>query len=111
MSKLFLFSLAEAFNKISLDLMVVIINAIIIFASLISIVLSIVSGGYSILKRLWIVLFMVGITLIQLWLELMINGYIKHIFLTIGISVCLLSIIMFYFYKINDIIITKGETI
>ncbi len=95
MSKLFLFSLDKVFDRISLDLMVLIINAIIIFASLIAIVLSVVKGGYGILKRLWIVLFMVGITLIQLWLELMINGYIKHLFLTVGVCVCLLSIIMF----------------
>ena len=86
MSKLFLFSLAEVFDRISLDLMVIIINAIIVFASLIAIVLSIVKAGYGILKRLWIVPFMVGLTLIQLWLEMMINGYVKHAFLTVGIA-------------------------
>ncbi len=95
MSKLFLFSLTEIFSHISLDLIVLVINAIIVFASVVCAILSIVKSGYGIKNRLWIVFFMVGITLVQLWIELMVNGRIQHLFFTIGISVCLLSIILF----------------
>ena len=95
MSKLFLFSLTEIFNQTSLDLIVLFANLFIVLASLFCIVLIIVKRGYGVLKRLWIVFFMVGITLVQLWLELLLNGKIKHLFLTLGISICTLSIILF----------------
>ena len=95
MSKLFLFSLTEIFSKIPLDLIVLFANSLIVLASIICIVLIAVKRGYGILKRLWIVLFMVGIISIQLWIEVSINGKIKHLFLTIGICICLLSIILF----------------
>ena len=95
MSKLFLFSLTEIFSQISLDLLVLVINAVIIFASVVCIILSIVKSRYGVKNRLWIVFFMVGINLVQTWIELVVNGRIQHLFLTVGICVCLLSIILF----------------
>lgn len=95
MSKLFLFSLTEIFSKISLDLILLIANSLIIVISLICLVISLVKRGYSVINRLWSVALTIGIWFIQAWFELSILGCVKHLFLTIGISIFILSPILF----------------
>ena len=95
MSKLFLFSLTEIFSQSSLDLAIIFANCFIIAISLICLVMTLVKRGYSVVNRLWTVAFTVGTWFIQVWFELSILGYVRHLFLTIGISICFLVPILF----------------
>ncbi len=95
MSKLFLFSLIDFFSLVSLEVIVLIANILIIFLSLVCVIVTIVKKGYGIKNRLWLVFLMVGVCLIQLWIELSINANVRYLFLTAGISICALSIILF----------------
>ena len=103
MSKLFLFSLTEFLSRISLDFTVVMIDARIILASLICALLSVLKREYGLRKRLWLAVFMVGVSLIQLWIELSVFYQVKHLLLTAGICVCMLAIILFLPTRKNEI--------
>ncbi len=95
MSKLFLFSLLEIFSQIPLDLIVIVINSLIVIVAIFYAVLTLIKRDKNIKNRLWFVFFMVGICFVQLWIELSITGKVIHLFLTIGISICTLPLILF----------------
>ncbi len=107
MSKLFLFSLTEIFSQISLDLIVILANSVIIAISATCLVITLVKRGYSVINRLWAVILTVGVWCIQAWFELTILGYVKHLFLTVGISIFILSPI--FFLPIKTIKITTQQ--
>ncbi len=95
MSKLFLFSLIEIFSQVSLDIMVIIANSLIIITSIICIVLSLVKSEYGVKNRLWVLPIMVGVWSVQLWIELCSQEKVRYLFLTIGISLWILALILF----------------
>ena len=103
MSKLFLFSLIEFFSQISLDIIVLIANSLIVIICMVCLILSLVKVEYGVKNRLWILPLMVGVWFIQLWIELSVNGKVRGLFLTVGISLWLLSLIVFLPPKNNKI--------
>ena len=95
MSKLFLFSIIGFFEQISIEIVVIINNSLIIALSAVCIVLTILKREYGVKRRLWVAFLMVGICFVQLWIELSLSEKARYIFLTMGISFCSLSLILF----------------
>ena len=103
MSRLFLFSIFDIFSQIPLDIVVLFANIIILIFSIICLVCIVMKVDYGIKKRFWIVFVMLGVSLIQVWLELLICKEIKNVILTIGISLCLLALLLFLPKKQREI--------
>ena len=95
MNGLFLFSFNNIFANLSRATLALICGFLVVLLSIICSIICIKKENYGILKRLWLVLSFVGISLIEHWLEGQIKGEKSYIILTVGLCFLSLSICLF----------------
>lgn len=103
MCELFLFSFSELSSFFNSEIVFLMCFITVFVLTVLCVVISLRKNNYSINKRLWVLLCLLSISLIDFWIEHFILGEIKYLVLLVAIELISLALCLFVHKKEREI--------